>query len=250
MNRLEGKVAIVTGGARGIGKTLCLRLAKEGAKVIVADVLEKEARQTVKEIKAKSGQAIAIKTDVSSEEDTLRMAKEAIDAFGGIDILVNNAGMLAGLTVKPFNELPLDEWDRVMAVNVKGVLLCCRAVFPQMKKQGKGKIINIGSNSFFVGSPNSSHYVASKGAVIALTRCLASETAKYGICANTVAAGWTDTPATEGLTEWRQSVMSQTPMGRVALPDDIAGAVVFFAGDDSDFITGQTLLVDGGRRMN
>ncbi|MDP2916472.1 MAG: 3-oxoacyl-ACP reductase family protein [Dehalococcoidia bacterium] len=248
--RLEGRVAIVTGGARGMGKTFCLKMAEEGAKVVVADVLDREAKQTAKEIQSKGGEALAVQTDVSSEVDTQRMANKAVEAFGGIDILVNNAGMLAGLTRKPFTEIPLEEWDKVIAVNVKGVLLCCRAVFSQMKKQGNGKIINISSNAFFGGSPNSVHYVTSKAGVIAITRCLANEVAQYGICVNSVAPGVVETEATRDLTELRKVTLANTPLGRLAQTGDVAGAIIFFASDDSNFVTGQTLIVDGGRRMH
>ena len=250
MCRLEGKVAIVTGGGRGLGKTYCLRMADEGAKIVVADILDQESQQTAEEILANGGEAVAVKVDVSSEEDTQRMVSEAIRAFDKIDILVNNAGMLLGLTRKSFIEIPIDEWDRVMAVNVKGVLLCCRAVFPYMKKQNKGKIINISSNSCYGGPANSSQYVTSKGAVIALTRCLATEMAPYGICVNSVAPGVAITESTEDLKELRETTLAQTPRGRLAEPDDVAGTIVFFASDESNHIIGQTLIVDGGRRMN
>jgi len=248
--KLKGRVAIVTGGARGIGKAICLRMAEEGAKVVVADILDKEAQQTAAEIAAEGGEALAIKADIACDEDAQRLASESIKAFGRIDSLVNNAGMLYGLTRKPFMEIPLDEWERVMTVNVKGTFLCCRAVFPQMKKQGKGKIINISSNSAFGGPPNSIHYVISKIGVVALTRCLATEVAPYGICVNSVAPGVTDTEATRDFAEIKEINLAQTPIGRLAQPEDIAGAVIFFASDESDYITAQTLLVDGGRRTH
>jgi 3-oxoacyl-[acyl-carrier protein] reductase len=200
MPSLKDKVAIVTGGGRGIGKTYCLKMAEERAAIVVVDILDKEAQQTTEEIRDNGGKALAIKVDVSVEQDTLIMASRAVEQFGRIDILVNNAGMLYGLTRKPFTEIPIDEWDRIMEVNVKGVLLCCKAVFPQMKRQGKGEIINISSDAFHLGAPNSSHYATSKGAVIALTRCLAAEVAQYGICVNSVAPGMTEVESTESLT--------------------------------------------------
>ena len=250
MLRLENKVAIVTGGGRGIGRTLSHRMAEEGAKVVVADILGKETQETAGEIVAVGGEAFALKVDVSSEEDTQHMASEAIKVFGRIDVLVNNAALFYGLTSKPFMELPIDEWKNVMEVNVTGVFLCCRAVFPQMKKQASGKIINIASNSALVGSPNLSHYVTSKGAVIAFTRCLATELAQYGIRANSVAPGVVVTESTENLPQLKETVLAATPLGCLASPDNVAGTVIFFASDESNHITGQTLIVDGGRRMH
>ena len=247
MGRLEGKSAILTGGARGLGKAYCIKMAEEGAKVIIADILEEEARQTAEEIRACGGRAFAVKVDVTSEEDTQNMARQAIERFGTIDILVNNAGMLYGATRAPFMEIPLDEWDKMMAINVKGVFLCCRAVFPQMKKQGKGKIINISSVVAIAGAPNFIHYSASKGAVVTLTRCLASEVGKYGICVNSIAPGMTDTKAARTIEDLDKYDVSLTPLGRLEQPGDIVGAVVFFASDDTNFITGQTLIVDGGK---
>jgi len=249
MQRLKDKVAIVTGGGRGIGKAICLKMAEEAAKVVVADILDKEARQTADEINANGGEALAVKVDVTNEKDTLYMANQAIEKLGSIDILVNNAGMLYGLTRESIMGIPLDEWDRVMEVNVKGILLCCKAVFPQMKSQAKGKIINMSSDVFYVGPPNFSHYATSKGAVIALTRCLAAEAAPYNICVNSVAPGVVDTESTASLPELREMIISQTPLRRLAQPEDIAGAVLFFASGESNHVTGQTLIVDGGMIM-
>jgi len=251
MGSLEGKVAIVTGGARGLGKAFCLRMAAEGAKVVVADILGEEAQQTAEEIRAKGGSAIPLRIDVTSEEDTQRMAAETVKQFGRIDILVNNAAMIYGITRKPFMEVPVAEWDKLMTVNLKGPFLCCRAVFPQMQKQGKGKIINIASQTAFTGSRNFIHYVTSKGGVIAFTRSLAGEIGEYGIRVNSVAPGFTDTEAARTLTaDITKYDVGPTPLGRLEQPGDLVGAVIFLASDDSDFITGQTLVVDGGRYMH
>jgi 3-oxoacyl-[acyl-carrier protein] reductase len=250
MGLLENKVAIVTGGARGLGKAYCLRMAEEGAKVVVADILEPEAEATANEIKAKGGAAIAIKADVTSEAETQRMAEETVKEFGRIDILVNNAGFYHGMSRKPFNEISSAEWDKMMDVSAKGTWLCSKAVFPQMKKQGKGKIINISSEAVFAPTKGLIHYTAAKAAVIGITRVLAGELGQYGICANVVVPGVIDTPATRSYVSMEKMDASSVPMGRFGRPEDVVGAVIFFASDDSDFISGQSLLVDGARRVN
>ncbi len=251
MRRLEDKVAIVTGGASGLGKTFCLALAEQGAKLVVADIKDEEAQKTAREIQAKGGSALSLKVDVTSEEATLGMAQGTLKQFGRIDILVNNAAMVYGITRKPFTEIPPAEWDKLMAVNLKGVFLCCRAVFPQMKKQGKGKIINLTSETAFTGSNNLIHYVTSKGGIISFTRALAGEVGQYGICVNAIGPGFTDSESSRSLTDdiTRYDV-SLTPLGRLEQPEDLVGALVFLASDESDFITGQTLVVDGGRYMH
>ena len=250
MARLDGEVAIVTGGGRGLGKVFCSRMAEEGAKVVVADILDKEAQQTAEEIRAKGGSATALKVNVTSEEDTLRMAEETVKQFNRVDILVNSAAMYYGITRRPFNEVPIAEWDKLMAVNLKGLFLCCRAVFPQMKKQGKGKVINISSEVFFTGSRNFIHYVTSKGGVIGFTRALASEVGQYGICVNSVAPGFTDTESSRTIGDVTKYNVSPTPLGRLEQPEDLVGVIIFLASDESAFITGQTLMVNGGRQMH
>jgi len=250
MNRLTGKVAIVTGGGKGLGKAFCFGLAKEGARVVMAvHRLDEEATQAAKEIEAKGGYALEV--DVTKDEDTHRMADEAVKRFGRIDILVNNAAMLRGITRKPFTEIPVAEWDKLMTVNLKGAFLCCRAVFPQMKKQRKGKIINLASETALTGSNDLIHYVTSKGGIISFTRALAREVGQYGICVNAVAPGFTDTKASRTIIDdITKYDVSLTPLGRVGQPEDLVGAVIFLAGDASDFITGQTLVVDGGRHTH
>jgi 3-oxoacyl-[acyl-carrier protein] reductase len=250
MGRLENKVAIVTGGGRGLGKVYCLRMAEEGAKVVVADILEREAEETVSEIKAKGGNAIAIKADVTSESSTQRMAEETVKKFGRIDILVNNAGYYYGMGRKMFHEVSSEEWDKAMLVNAKGTWLCCRAIFPYMKQQGKGKIINLSSETVFSPTKTMIHYVASKAAIIGITRVLAGELGQYGICVNAVAPGFTDTEASRTVDSIEKFDVSSVPLGRVELPEDVVGSVIFFASDDSDYVSGQTLLVDGGRRVH
>ena len=185
--RLSGKVAIVTGGARHIGAAYCRRLAAEGAAVVIADVLDGES--VVKDIATSDGKAIALKVDVSQEEDTARMAVETVKAFGRIDILVNNAAIFINIERRPFYEISAQEWDRVSAVNIKGPFLCAKAVFPRMKQQRSGKIINIASSTVFTGTPLFLHYVASKAALVGMTRSLAREVGEFGICVNAIAPG-------------------------------------------------------------
>ncbi len=250
MGILENKVAIVTGGARGLGKTYCLRIAEEGARVVVADILEPEAEATASEIKAKGGSAIAVKADVTSEAETQLMADKTVQEFGRIDILVNNAGFYHGMSRKPFYEISSAEWDKMMAVSAKGTWICSKAVFPQMKKQNKGKIINIASEACFAATKGLIHYTAAKSAVIGITRVLAGELGQYNICVNVVAPGVIDTPATRSYVNMEKMDTGSVPMGRFGKPEDVVGAIIFFASDDSDFISGQTLLVNGARRVN
>ncbi len=245
--RLKDKVAIITGGGRGIGKAYCLRLADEGAKVVVADIIDVSG--TVKEIEDKSGTAIGMKVDVSSEQDTQRMAEETIAKFGQINILVNNAAIFYGLEDKPFEEIDVETWDRVMAVNIRGSWLCAKAVVPQMKKQGKGKIINISSSTAWHGRPGIMHYVTSKGAVIAMNHQMAVELGKHNICVNAVAPGSTLSEATllkRTAEDAEKLAQARQELKRTIYPQDITGTVAFLASDDADMITGQTILVDGG----
>jgi len=250
MGMLEDKVAIVTGGGRGLGKAYCLKMAEEGARVVVADILEEEAEATASEIKAKGGTAIAVKADVTSEEETRRMAEETVKKFGRIDALVNNAGFYHGMSRRPFNEISSQEWDKMMEVSAKGTWICSKAVFPQMKEQGKGKIINVSSEAVFAPTKGLIHYTAAKAAVIGITRVLAGELGQYNICVNVIVPGVIDTPATRSYVNMDKLDASSVPMKRFGKPEDIVGAVVFFASDDSDFISGQTLLIDGARRVN
>ncbi len=246
--RLKDKVAIVTGAARGLGQTFSLALAKEGAMVMVVDIADLE--RTVKEIESSGGVVKPFRADVSNEKDTLEMAEETFKSFGRIDILVNNAAIIYGLTRKPFFEIDPQEWDRVMRVNVKGPWLCTKAVFPYMKQQGKGKIINLSSETFFTGSHGFVHYVASKGGVVGLTRALSVELGPYQINVNAIAPGFTDTEASRSIADVTQYDVTRTPLGRLQQPNDLIGAMIFLASDESDFVTGQTLLVDGGRVMH
>jgi NAD(P)-dependent dehydrogenase (short-subunit alcohol dehydrogenase family) len=245
--RLEGKVAIVTGAGRGLGKAYCLRLAQEGAKVVATDIIDTAG--TVQEIESQDGTAIGLNVDVTSAQDTLRMAEETVAKFGRIDVLVNNAGALYGLQRMTFEDIDPQLWDKVMAVNVKGVWLCASAVVPQMKKQGKGKIINISSVSAFRGASRLMHYVASKGAVISMTYAMAVELGDYNICVNSVAPGFTITEASFFVRSLEQAVktaQAKQDLKRPLHPEDLTGTIAFLASDDADMITGQTIIVDGG----
>lgn len=249
--RLKGRVAIVTGGAKGLGRAFAVRLAQEGANIMVVTRKDMDnLQETVRQIQDLGGKARLFQADVARESDTRAMAKAAVDAFGKIDILVNNAAIYDGIQRKPFYEIDLDDWDLVMTVNVKGAFLSTRAVFPYMKEQGYGKIVNLASEVFFTGSHGFAHYVASKGGIIGLTRALAIELGPYNICINCVAPGFTDTEASRGLADVTKYDTSKTPLRRLETPEDLTGAVLFLASPESDFITGQTLLVDGGRAMH
>lgn len=246
--RLKDKVAIVTGAARGLGRTFSKALAREGAKIIAIDIADIEG--TVREVESLGGIAKGFRADVSDEEDSIKIAEETHKSFGRIDILVNNAAIIYGLVRKPFFEIDPNEWDKVMTVNVKGPWLCTRAVFPYMKQQGKGKIINLSSETFFTGSHGFVHYVASKGGVVGLTRALAVELGPHNITINAIAPGFTDTESSRSIADVTKYDVSRTPLNRLEQPKDLVGAVIFLASDESDFITGQTLLVDGGRIMH
>ena len=242
--RLEGRVAIVTGGARHIGAAYCRRLAEEGAAVVIADILD-DAR-VAEEIRSKGGHALSLRVDVSNEEDTNRIALETVKAFGRIDILVNNAAIFINIQRHPFYEITAEEWDRVSAVNIKGPFLCAKAVFPKMKEQRSGKIINISSSTAYWGTPSFLHYVASKAALIGMTRSLAREVGEFGICVNAIAPGLVEhegQTAPKALTELQLKARS---IKRLQTPEDLLGTLIFLASSDSDFMTGQTIVVDGG----
>lgn len=250
--RLKDKVAIITGGARALGRAYAVRLAREGAKVAIADILD--GQESVEAVKKEGGEALYVKTDVTSEESTREMARKTVEAFGRVDILINNAAMFATLVKKPFHEIPAEEWDRVMAVNLKGPFLCAKAVYPYMKQQGKGKIINVSSGTFYKGLPHFLHYVVSKGGNVALTRSLAREVGDAGICVNTIAPGYTETDYLkenpQDPPEVTRAIIGSRCIKRPETPEDLTGTIVFLSSDDSDFVTGQTIIVDGGSALS
>jgi NAD(P)-dependent dehydrogenase (short-subunit alcohol dehydrogenase family) len=242
--RLEGKVAIVTGGARNIGAVYAKRLAAEGTSVVVADLLDGE--DVVREIKEARGNAIALRIDVSKQEDTLRMADETVKRFGRIDILVNNAAIFLSIKRRSFDEISAEEWDQVASVNIKGPFLCAKAVFPQMKKQRGGKIINISSTTALWGTPLFLHYVTSKAALIGMTRALAREVGEYGICVNAIAPGLVQHEGQTAPKEFTEFQLKIRSIKRLETPEDLIGTLLYLASSDSDFVTGQTIVVDGG----
>lgn len=255
--RLEDKVAIVTGGAHGIGHAYCLALSSEGAKVVIADIDEKGAIATAQEIEAKGGQALAVKTDISNQKSTEEMAKRAVEKFGAIDILINNAALFSRvpMTRATFDKISLEEWERMMTINLTGAFLCTRAVVPQMKAKGQGKIINISSSAFFTGTGNRVHYLTTRGGIIGMTRGLAHELGQFNINVNCVAPGSTlseepDIPDYDEKIELRKKAIPFRALKRVEYPEDLVGAIIFLASEDSGFITGQTIVVDGGHVMH
>ena len=248
MGRLDGKVAIVTGGAQGIGAAYIRGLAAEGAKICAADVLD--TADIVAEIKGQGGDIIGVTADVTDTSSVNDMVAASVDGFGRVDVLVNNAALFAGLDLKPFEAIPDDEWDKVMQVNIAGLFKCSRAVLPVMQEQGSGKIINISSGTVFNGAAMMLHYVTSKAAVIGFTRSLAREVGAHNICVNALAPGFTLSEGIEAHASYpdvvKDMIASQRALPRGQTPEDLVGALVFLASSDSDFMTGQTMLVDGG----
>lgn len=246
---LSGHVAVVTGAAGGLGRAFALGLAEAGARVAAADRNAAGATETVGLIAESLGEGLAVEVDVSDLASTEHMAAEVVDRWGRIDVLVNNAGIYASLQRKPFFEITPAEWDLVMDVNLKGTWLCSRAVFPAMRDNG-GSIVNISSATFYSGSANWSHYVASKGGIIGLTRSLAREAGDYGIRVNAIAPGFTLTEASRHVIEDADTYgVSRGALKRAEQPDDLVGTLMFLASSASKFVTGQTLIVDGGRQF-
>ena len=246
--RCSGNVAIVTGGAMGIGHAIVQALLAEGAKVVIAD--RDGAAEAATALDSAGASVIGVTCDVSSQSETEAMTNAALEAFGRIDVLVNNAGIYADLRMTPFEDLDIDEWRRVLDVNVIGQAMAIRAVVPAMRRQGGGSIVNLSSGTPFKGVPFMLHYVASKGAVNAMTKALAKELGAADIRVNAVAPGFTLSDGVLANPQQLEKLQEISRQARVIQrdqhPDDIVGAVVFFASQDSAFVTGQTLVVDGG----
>ena len=245
MSALDGKVAIVTGGAQGIGRAIADALAADGARIVIADL--KGAEQAA----ADFPDGVGLTIDVASEDDVARMAAEAVERCGAIDILVNNAGLYASLAMRPFEQIPVEEWRQVMDVNVLSMFLTCRAVVPHMRVQGGGRIVNISSGTPFRGVPFLLHYVTSKGAIVALTRALAKELGGDDVLVNCVAPGFTMSDGVHehpAVIEALQDVsVGARTIKRDQVPADVVGAVAFLCGPGATFITGQTMVIDGGQ---
>lgn len=245
MGSLDGKVAVVTGGAQGIGRAIAEGLARDGARVVIADVKGAE------EAAAAFPDGVGLVVDVADESAVQGLVDETVARCGSLDVLVNNAGLYASLAMRPFTEIPLDEWRTVMEVNVASMFLTCRAAVPVMRDRGAGAIVNISSGTPFRGVPFLLHYVTSKGAIVAFTRALAKEVGKDGVRVNCVAPGFTMSDGVkehpEVIEKLREVSVAARTIQRDQVPDDVVGAVVYLSGPGASFVTGQTIVIDGGQ---
>jgi NAD(P)-dependent dehydrogenase (short-subunit alcohol dehydrogenase family) len=251
MGRLSGKVAIVTGAASGIGPAYAKALAAEGARVSIADL--EPADNVVRDIRAAGGEAISQRCDVSDAAAVEKLVRATDEDFGGVHILVNNAAIYARLVSVHLEEISTEDWDRAFAINVRGPFQCVKAALPIMRRQRYGKIINIASGTVFKGVPMMLHYVSTKGAIIAMTRSMANELGKDGIRVNAIAPGLTSTEFLKSRNDIADRLAAMADIRAIAreeAPEDLVGACVFFASAESDFITGQCLVVDGGQVMH
>jgi NAD(P)-dependent dehydrogenase (short-subunit alcohol dehydrogenase family) len=246
---LKEKVAIVTGARRGMGKTHALALAKAGAKVVVSDISQEDCEKVVKEIEKNGGEALAIKCDVTQKEEVDNMVKVAVGKWGKVDILINNAGIAQFF---PFLEMKEEDWDRTININLKGYFLCAQAAAKEMAKQKSGVIVNIASvamGQVGIGFPNIAHYCASKGGIVGMTEALAIELAPYNIRVNAISPGMIETPMIDPVKQDKQSMeglIARLPLHRVGKPEEVSNLVLFLASDASSYMTGSTVVIDGG----
>jgi len=252
--RLQDRVAVVTGGGHGIGRAYCHGLAREGAALVIAELDADAAQQVADDLREFGHDALSVPTDVANEQSVSNMVSQASARFGRVDILINNAAVFASVPMSrvPIEEITVDEWDRMMAVNLRGMFLASRAVLPGMKARGWGRIINISSGRALSNTAHSIHYVTSKAGVLGFTRTLAREAGAHGITVNAIAPGSTlseENPSDE-IIRMRTGRVESRAIPRVQLPEDLIGALVFLASDEAAFITGQTLVVDGGATMH
>jgi len=245
---LTDRTVIVTGAATGIGQAFAIGCAAQGANVVAADM--NDAEETVSAIKQAGGRAIAVRVDVSDDASTRAMAQAALDRFGRIDGLINNAAYFREVKLTPFEDLDAAQWERIFAVNVKGVWQCCKAVMPAMRARGSGAIVNIASVVAVAGQPGYLHYVATKGAVLSMTKGLAKECGPHGVRVNVIAPGFVITDATKNRPlEWQQSFLKARAISREQKPDDLVGTALYLLSDLAGFVSGQTIVVDGGHIM-
>ena len=245
---LAGRTVIVTGAATGIGQAFAIGAATQGANVVVADM--HSADETVAAVQAAGGQALAVRVDVADNPSVQAMAAAALQRFGRIDGLINNAAYFREVTLTPFEDLDPAQWDRLFAVNVKGVWQCCKAVMPAMRAQKSGAVVNIASVVALAGQPGYLHYVASKGAVLSMTKGLAKECGPHGVRVNVIAPGFVITDATKNRpVEWQQSFLKARALSREQRPDDLVGTALYLLSDLAAFVSGQTIVVDGGHIM-
>jgi 3-oxoacyl-[acyl-carrier protein] reductase len=248
----SGRSIIVTGGGKGIGKVYAEEFAKAGARVVAADIDADAARNVANTLRQAGFEATGLGVDIASEEATAALAKATLDRYGAIDVLINNASLMSVLPRRSWLEIPVEEWDRVMAVNLRGMFLTCRAVFPAMKAQKRGKIVNISSSRVWEGAPNRLHYTTSKAGVIGFTRALAREVGEFGITVNALTPGMTqsETQVASSSGNYLATRIAGRAIERVQVPADLVGAVMFLSSAASDFMTGQTINVDGGKSMH
>ncbi len=253
-NRFElaDKVVVITGGGKGIGKIYAQEFARAGAHVVAADIDGSAAEAVAAGIKAEGHEALAIAVDIAEKGSVESLASAVLNRYGTVDVLINNASLMSALPRRSWLEIPVEEWDRVMAVNLRGMFLCCRAFVPVMRSKGRGKIVNISSSRVWEGTPNRLHYTTSKAGVIGFTRALAREVGPWGITVNAVTPGNTmsDTQVGSSAPEYLQARIEGRAIARAQVPDDLVGAVMFLSASASDFMTGQTINVDGGKMMH